>query len=145
MFVFGSRVSTRTRTVTGDLCGCARPAMSLGPRFEVRELGEIDMVPTALATLDLVAHDDARLAFPAAYLEGHAVPSYGELAAVSGIQAGGLYSGAEPRSTVQTTADAYVDAVRAVRSPGPCLLGGCASGAAIACEITARFWWADQR
>jgi hypothetical protein len=60
-----------------------------------------------------VAHDDARLAFPAAYLEGHAVPSYGELAAVSGIRAGGLYS-------------------------GPCLLGSCASGAAIACEITAR-------
>jgi hypothetical protein len=52
MFVFGSRVSTRTRTVTGDLCGCARrAAMSLSPRFEVRELGEIDMVPMAPATL----------------------------------------------------------------------------------------------
>jgi hypothetical protein len=54
MFVFGSRVSTRT--VTGDLCGCTgRAAMSPGPRFEVRELGEIDMVSVALATLDLVA------------------------------------------------------------------------------------------
>jgi hypothetical protein len=52
MFVFGSRVSIRTRTVTGDLCGCTRRvAMSPGPRFEVRELGEIDMVSMALATL----------------------------------------------------------------------------------------------
>jgi hypothetical protein len=60
MFVFDSRVSTRTRTVTDDLCGCTgRAAMSPDPRFEVRELGEIDMVSMALATLDLVADDDA--------------------------------------------------------------------------------------
>jgi hypothetical protein len=38
------------------------------------------MVSRALATLDLVDHDDARPAFPAVYLEGHTVLSYGELA-----------------------------------------------------------------
>jgi hypothetical protein len=147
----------------------------------------------ALATLDLVAHDDARPAFPAVYLEGHTVLSYGELAglagesgrvlrhadrlsglpvaiqdgdgtrpllflihpdngragpygrlayglgeefAVSGIQAGGLYSGAEPRRMVM--AGAYLDSVRAVRPAGPYLLGGCAGGAAAACEMAAR-------
>jgi hypothetical protein len=46
----------------------------------VRELGEIEMVATALATLDLVTHDDARPAFPPVHLEGHAVISCGELA-----------------------------------------------------------------
>jgi hypothetical protein len=55
MFVFDSRVSTRTHTVTDDLGGCAGPAaMSPDPRFEVRELGEIDMVSMALAPPDLV-------------------------------------------------------------------------------------------
>jgi hypothetical protein len=39
----------------------------------VRELGEIDMVSVARATLDLVTHDAARPAFPAVYLEGHTV------------------------------------------------------------------------
>jgi acyl-CoA synthetase (AMP-forming)/AMP-acid ligase II len=38
----------------------------------------------ALATLDLVTHDDARPAFPAVYLEGHTVLSYGELAELVG-------------------------------------------------------------
>jgi hypothetical protein len=38
------------------------------------------MVSMALATLDLVAHDDARPALAAVYLEGHAVLSCGELA-----------------------------------------------------------------
>jgi hypothetical protein len=57
MFVFGSRVSTRTCTVTGDLCGYTgrAPRYHQAPRFEVRELGEIDMVSMALATLDSVA------------------------------------------------------------------------------------------
>ena len=54
------------------------------PRFEVRELGEIDMVSIALATLDLVTHDDAQPAFPAVHLEGHTVLSYGELAELVG-------------------------------------------------------------
>jgi len=58
--VFDSSVSTRTRTVTDDLGGCTgRAAISPGPRFGVRELGEIDMVSMALATLDLVTRDDA--------------------------------------------------------------------------------------
>jgi hypothetical protein len=58
MFVFDARVSTRTRTVTDDLRGCTgRAAISPDPRYEVKELGEIDMVSMALATLDLVTHD----------------------------------------------------------------------------------------
>lgn len=62
----------------------------------------------------------------------------GEEFAVFGIQAGGLYSDAEPRRTVPTMADAYVDAVRSVRPTGPYLLGGCAIGAAIAYEMAVR-------
>jgi acyl-CoA synthetase (AMP-forming)/AMP-acid ligase II len=50
----------------------------------VEELGEIDMVSMALATLDLVSHDDAQPAFPAVYLEGHTVLTYGELAELVG-------------------------------------------------------------
>src|SRR5580700_11177386 len=42
------------------------------------------MVSMALATLDLVTHDDAQPAFPAVYLEGHTVLSYGELAQLVG-------------------------------------------------------------
>ncbi len=57
---------------------------------------------------------------------------------MSGIQAAGLYSEAEPRRTVPAMAAAYVDAVRAVRPTGPYLLGGCAIGAAIAYEMAAR-------
>jgi pimeloyl-ACP methyl ester carboxylesterase len=62
----------------------------------------------------------------------------GEEFAVSGIQAAGLYSDAEPRRTVPAMAAAYVDAVRAVRPAGPYLLGGCGIGAAIAHEMAAR-------
>ena len=50
----------------------------------MKELGEIDMVSMALATLDLVTHYDAHSAFPAVHLEGHTVLSYGELAGESG-------------------------------------------------------------
>jgi acyl-CoA synthetase (AMP-forming)/AMP-acid ligase II len=42
------------------------------------------MVSMALATLDLVTHDDAQSAFPAVLLEGHTVLSYGELAGLVG-------------------------------------------------------------
>src|SRR6185437_9448188 len=38
----------------------------------------------ALATLDLVTHEDARPTFPAIHLEDNAVLSYGELAALAG-------------------------------------------------------------
>ncbi|MGH3420922.1 MAG: phosphopantetheine-binding protein, partial [Streptosporangiaceae bacterium] len=62
----------------------------------------------------------------------------GEEYAVFGIQAAGLYSDAEPRRTVPAMADAYVDAVRAVRPTGPFLLGGCDFGGAIACELADR-------
>lgn len=46
----------------------------------MKELGEIDMVSKALATLDLVTHDDAQPASPAVHLDGNSVLSYGELA-----------------------------------------------------------------
>jgi Thioesterase domain/Phosphopantetheine attachment site len=62
----------------------------------------------------------------------------GEEFAVSGIQAAGLYSDAEPRRTVSAMADAYAEAVRAICPAGPYLLGGCAIGAAIAYEMAAR-------
>ena len=62
----------------------------------------------------------------------------GEEFAVFGIQAAGLYSGAEPRRTVPAMAAAYAGTVRAVRPAGPYLLGGCAIGAAIAYEMAAR-------
>jgi pimeloyl-ACP methyl ester carboxylesterase len=62
----------------------------------------------------------------------------GEEFPVSGLQAAGLYSGAEPRRTVQAMADAYVEAVRAARPTGPYLLGGCGIGAAIAYEMAVR-------
>ena len=62
----------------------------------------------------------------------------GEEFAVFGLQPLGLYSGAEPRRTVPAMAAAYVDAVRAVRPAGPYLLGGCAIGAAVACEMAVR-------
>jgi hypothetical protein len=42
------------------------------------------MASMALATLDLVARDDARPAFPAVHLGGHAVLSCGELAGLAG-------------------------------------------------------------
>src|ERR1700722_1650399 len=91
MFLFGSRskwtvqLAGRTRTVTGDLCGCTGcAAMSPDPRFEVEELGETDMASMALATLDLVTHDDAQPAFPAVHLEDQTVLSYGEMAGLVG-------------------------------------------------------------
>jgi len=62
----------------------------------------------------------------------------GEEFAVSGIQAAGLYSDAEPRRTVAAMADAYAEVVRAVCPAGPYLLGGCAIGAAIAYEMAVR-------
>jgi hypothetical protein len=62
----------------------------------------------------------------------------GEEYAVFGLQAVGLYSDAEPHRTVPAMAGAYVDAVRAIQPAGPYLLGGCAIGAAIACEMAAR-------
>jgi hypothetical protein len=62
----------------------------------------------------------------------------GEEFTVFGLQAAGLYSGAEPRRTVPAMADSYVDAIRAEHAGGPYLLGGCAVGAAIAYEMAVR-------
>jgi pimeloyl-ACP methyl ester carboxylesterase len=62
----------------------------------------------------------------------------GEEFAVSGLQAAGLYTGAEPARTVPAMAAAYLGAVRAVWPAGPPPLGGCALGAAIAWEMAAR-------
>jgi acyl-CoA synthetase (AMP-forming)/AMP-acid ligase II len=50
----------------------------------VKELGEIDMVPMAGATLDLVAHDNAQPASPAVFLEDRTTLTYGELAGLTG-------------------------------------------------------------
>jgi hypothetical protein len=74
MFTFGSRVNEDSaactaRAVTGDLCGGA--AISPDPRSDMKELGEIDMAHRALATLELVTHDDAQPAFPALRLVDH--------------------------------------------------------------------------
>jgi hypothetical protein len=62
----------------------------------------------------------------------------GEDFAVFGLQSAGLHSDTEPGATVTAMADAYVDAVRAVRPTGPYLLGGAAVGAAIAYEMAVR-------
>jgi hypothetical protein len=62
----------------------------------------------------------------------------GEEFTVFGLQSAGLYSDVEPRRTVAAMADSYVDAIRAERASGPYLLGGCASGAAIAYEMAVR-------
>jgi hypothetical protein len=62
----------------------------------------------------------------------------GDQYAVTGIQAAGLYTDAEPRRTVPAMASAYAAAIRAARPAGPYLLGGAAIGAAIAYEIAAR-------
>jgi len=61
----------------------------------------------------------------------------GEEYPVSGLQAAGLYSDAEPRRTVAGMAAAYADAVRAACPAGPYLLGGCGVGAAVAWEMAA--------
>jgi hypothetical protein len=66
------------------------------PRFELRELGENNMVSRALATLDLVDHDDARPAFPAVYLEGHAVLAT-LLAYLAALRLGHAWLGEPPR------------------------------------------------
>ena len=75
------------RSAAGCLCLSRQQGQrgqSPDPRFEVKELGAIDMVSRALATLDLVSHDDARPGSPAVHLEGQTVLSYGELAGLVG-------------------------------------------------------------
>lgn len=61
----------------------------------------------------------------------------GEEYPVSGLQAAGLYSGAEPAGSVAGMAAVYAEAVRAVCPAGPYLLGGCGVGAAVAWEMAA--------
>jgi hypothetical protein len=55
------QVSECTHGVTEDLCGCTgRAADTTRPRFEVRELGEIDTVSRAsLSSADTSAHGRA--------------------------------------------------------------------------------------
>ncbi|HEU5332913.1 MAG TPA: thioesterase domain-containing protein [Actinocrinis sp.] len=62
----------------------------------------------------------------------------GEEFTVFGLQAGGLYSDAEPRCSVAEMAEAYVDAIRAAHPTGPYYLGGSGIGAAIAYEMAVR-------
>src|ERR1022692_2259353 len=74
-----------TRTITDDRCGCTGcAAISPAPPFRSERADEIDMVSMALATLDLVTHDNAQPTFPAVHLEDHTVLSYGELAELVG-------------------------------------------------------------
>ena len=67
--------------VADGLCGAPRFHRVC---FVVEVLGGIEMVSMALGTLDLVAHDGARPGFPAVFLEGQRVLSYGELAGLVG-------------------------------------------------------------
>ncbi|HET9143118.1 thioesterase domain-containing protein [Actinophytocola sp.] len=69
----------------------------------------------------------------------------GEEFTVFGLQAAGLYTGAEPVRTVPAMARAYLEAVRAVQPTGPYLLGGCDTGAAIAYEMATRLGPAEVR
>ena len=61
----------------------------------------------------------------------------GEEYPVSGLQAAGLYSDAEPCGSVAGMAAVYAEAVRAACPAGPYLLGGCGVGAAVAWEMAA--------
>lgn len=57
MVVFDSRsASAHTRSLT-TCAGVPGAPRTTSPRFEVRELGEMDMVSRARAMLELVAHD----------------------------------------------------------------------------------------
>jgi hypothetical protein len=79
------RFSAMTTTTIGNLGGgYPRPSAYVRLRRQVRELGETDMASMALATLDLVTHDDAQPAFPAVHLEDQTVLSYGEMAGLVG-------------------------------------------------------------
>jgi hypothetical protein len=79
MVVFDSRSASAHAWSLGSLRVYGAPRYHQS-RFEVRELGEIDVVSRARAAPDLVTHDDARPGFPAGHLEGHTALSYGELA-----------------------------------------------------------------
>lgn len=65
----------------------------------------------------------------------HLARALGEEFAVFGLQAVGLYTDAEPLGTVAAMARAYVEEIRTVEPAGPYLLGGCATGAAVAYEM----------
>jgi thioesterase domain-containing protein len=58
-----------------------------------------------------------------------------------GLQPVGLYTDAEPLTTVAAVARGHLDAILAVEPTGPYLLGGCSTGAAVAfelaCQLTA--------
>jgi hypothetical protein len=67
----------------------------------------------ALTTLDLVVHDDARPAFPAAHVGGHTLPSYGELAGLAGgservLPHGGKAPVQPPQRIRECGADGYL-------------------------------------
>jgi len=100
------------------------------------------MVSMALATLGLVAHDDARPAFPAVYLEGHTVLSYGELAGLAGETGRVLRHGGKALVLCAgdrdlTTLLAYLAALRLGTPsgcPGPLLYSGAA-------DTGTESWW----
>jgi hypothetical protein len=108
MFAFDSRVSTAHAWSPVTCAVYGRAAISPDPRSEVEEPGEIDMVATALVTLDLVTHDDAKPAFPAVHLEGRTVLFRGELAGLAGASGRVLVAAAALR-THECGADGYLD------------------------------------
>src|SRR4051794_25427901 len=64
----------------------------------------------------------------------HLARARGDEFTLFGLQPAGLYTDAEPLTTVEAMAGGYLDAVRAVDPDGPYFLGGCSTGAAIAYE-----------
>jgi thioesterase domain-containing protein len=65
----------------------------------------------------------------------HLARALGEEFTVFGLQAVGLYSAADPITTVDAMARTYVKEIQTVEPDGPYLLGGCSTGAAIAFEM----------
>lgn len=65
----------------------------------------------------------------------HLARALGEEFTLFGLQPAGLYTDAEPITTVEAMARVYLDAIRAVEPAGPYFLGGCSTGAAIAFEL----------
>lgn len=68
----------------------------------------------------------------------HLARALGEEYTLFGLQPVGLYTDAEPVTTVEAMARRYLDAIRAVEPAGPYLLGGCSTGAAIAFELASQ-------
>jgi hypothetical protein len=65
----------------------------------------------------------------------HLARALGDEYTVFGLQPAGLYTDADPLTTVEAMARVHLDAIRAVDPAGPYFLGGSSTGAAIAFEL----------